>query len=243
MKKSIKLLGRRVDRLAFNEAVDFCLQRIANGENTHVITINPEMIMHSQGNTEFADVINTSDLNVPDGVGIKLALKFKGESIENIRGVEFSKNLLKIAAEQNLKVALLGAKEEVLQTAIQKLKEEFPNLNLVYTGNGYFDDDTQIKEDIISAQPNVLLVALGAPKQEFFIKNILHKLNSCIAIGVGGSFDVYSGLTKEAPKIWQKLGLEWLYRTLSDPKRFKRIFPTLPLFLIKCIMEKTDDKR
>ena len=151
--------------------------------------------------------------------------------------------MLNIASERGYKVALIGAKEEGLQAAIKKLKEEFPSLNIVYSRNGYFDDDTQIKEDIINAQPNILLVALGAPKQEFFIKSILNKLNSCTAIGVGGSFDVYSGLTKEAPKIWQKLGLEWLYRTLSDPKRFKRIFPTLPLFLIKCIMEKTDNKR
>lgn len=243
MKNSIYLLKRRVDRLSFDEATKFCIDALKNNKNTHVITINPEMIMQSQSNSEFTDVINSSDLNVPDGVGIKLALKFKGEQIENIRGVEFSKNLLKIASEQNLKVALLGAKEEVLQTAIQKLKEEFPSLNIVYARNGYFEDDAQIKEDIISAQPNILLVALGAPKQEFFIKSILNKLQACVAVGVGGSFDVYSGLTKEAPKIWQKLGLEWLYRTLSDPKRFKRIFPTLPLFLIKCIMEKTDNKR
>ena len=243
MKNSIYLLDRRVDRLTFDEATEFCINALNDNKNTHVITINPEMIMQSRGNSEFADVINSSDLNVPDGVGIKLALKFKGEQIENIRGVEFSKNLLKIASEKGYKVGLLGAKEEVLQTAIKKLKEEFPSLNIVYARNGYFEDDTQIKEDIISAQPNILLVALGAPKQEFFIKSILGKLQACIAVGVGGSFDIYSGLTKEAPKIWQKLGLEWLYRTLSDPKRFKRIFPTLPLFLIKCIMEKTDNKR
>ncbi len=241
MEKSVKLLNRRVDRLTFSEATDFCLKALDEQKNIHIITINPEMIMQSQGNSEFADVINSSDLNVPDGIGIKYALKFRGEQIENIRGVEFSKNLLKISSERGYKVALLGAKEEVLQTAITKLKEEFPNLNIVYSHNGYFDSDEQIKEDIISASPQVLLVALGAPKQEFFIKSIIEKLQGCVAIGVGGSFDVYSGLTKEAPKIWRKLGLEWLYRTLSDPKRFKRIFPTLPLFLIKCIMEKTDN--
>ncbi|MBR1977714.1 WecB/TagA/CpsF family glycosyltransferase [bacterium] len=243
MKNSIFLLNRRVDRFSFGDATEFCLSAINEGRSIQVITINPEMIMASQGNNEFAQVINSSDLNVPDGIGIKYALKFRGEKIENIRGVEFSKNLLKIASEKDLRVALFGAKEEVLQAAIQKLKEEFPTLNIVYARNGYFDDDTVIKEEIISANPNILLVALGAPKQEFFIKSILDKLNACVAVGVGGSFDVYSGLVKEAPQIWQKLGLEWLYRTLIDPKRFKRIFPTLPLFLIKCIMEKTGNKR
>lgn len=241
MKKSVYLLNRRVDRLTFAEATEFCLSALENKKNIHIITINPEMIMQSQGNHEFAEVINSSSLNVPDGIGIKYALKFRGEQIENIRGVEFSKNLLKIASESGFKVALIGAKEEVLQTAITKLKEEFPNLNIVYSRNGYFDSDEQIKQDVISASPDILLVALGAPKQEFFIKSIIDNMQGCVAIGVGGSFDVYSGLTKEAPKIWQKLGLEWLYRTLSDPKRFKRIFPTLPLFLIKCIMEKTDN--
>lgn len=241
MKKSVNLLNRRVDRLTFAEATEFCLSALENKKNIHIITINPEMIMQSQGNHEFAEVINSSSLNVPDGIGIKYALKFRGEQIENIRGVEFSKNLLKIASERGFKVALIGAKEEVLQTAITKLKEEFPNLNIVYSHNGYFDSDEQIKQDVISASPDILLVALGAPKQEFFIKSIIDDMQGCVAIGVGGSFDVYSGLTKEAPKIWQKLGLEWLYRTLSDPKRFKRIFPTLPLFLIKCIMEKSDN--
>lgn len=241
MKKSVYLLNRRVDRLTFAEATEFCLSALENKKNIHIITINPEMIMQSQGNHEFAEVINSSSLNVPDGIGIKYALKFRGEQIENIRGVEFSKNLLKIASESGFKVALIGAKEEVLQTAITKLKEEFLNLNIVYSRNGYFDSDEQIKQDVISASPDILLVALGAPKQEFFIKSIIDNMQGCVAIGVGGSFDVYSGLTKEAPKIWQKLGLEWLYRTLSDPKRFKRIFPTLPLFLIKCIMEKTDN--
>ena len=95
MKNSIYLLKRRVDRLSFDEATKFCIDALKNNKNTHVITINPEMIMQSQSNSEFTDVINSSDLNVPDGVGIKLALKFKGEQIENIRGVEFSKNLLK----------------------------------------------------------------------------------------------------------------------------------------------------
>ncbi len=243
MEKSTKLLDRRIDTFSFEEATSICLSAIEEGKSIQVITINPEMIMQSQENSEFASAINSSDLNVPDGVGIKLALKLRGENIQNIRGVEFSKNLLKIASEKNYKVALFGAKEEVLQAAIQKLKEEFPNLNIVFQRNGYFEDEEQIRHDIISASPNILLVALGAPKQEFFIKRIAGSLNSCVSIGVGGSFDVYSGLTKEAPKIWRMLGLEWLYRTLSDPKRFKRIFPTLPLFLIKCIMEKTDNKR
>lgn len=241
MKKSVYLLNRRVDRFTFAEVTELCLSALECKKNIHIITINPEMIMQSQGNREFAEVINSSNLNVPDGIGIKYALKFRGEQIENIRGVEFSKNLLKIASESGFKVALIGAKEEVLQTAITKLKEEFLNLNIVYSRNGYFDSDEQIKQDVISASPDILLVALGAPKQEFFIKSIIDNMQGCVAIGVGGSFDVYSGLTKEAPKIWQKLGLEWLYRTLSDPKRFKRIFPTLPLFLIKCIMEKTDN--
>ena len=87
-----------------------------------------------------------------------------------------------------------------------------------------------------------MFVALGAPKQEFFISELKEQMPNTIFIGVGGSFDVWSGITKRAPKIWQKLGLEWLYRTLKEPSRFKRIFPTLPMFLIRVIMETIHEK-
>ena len=112
------------------------------------------------------------------------------------------------------------------------------NLNVVYSHDGYFDNDEDIIESVISANPDLILVALGSPKQEFFIHNLKEKLPNSTLIGLGGSFDVWAGVVERAPKIYQKLGLEWLYRTLKEPKRFKRIFPTLPLFVLKVLKER-----
>lgn len=240
--KNAKLQNHRIDLINSEEALNFCLDRIKNGQNTHVVTINPEMIVNTKANRRFSNIINNADLNIADGVGIKIALKMKTIDIQNIRGVDFSRKLLEIASNNNLKVALLGAKEEVILKAVENIKTWFPNINIVYSRNGYFDNVDEIKNEIINSEPNILLVALGSPNQEYFISEILPSLNSCTAVGVGGSFDVYSGLTIEAPEIYRKMGLEWLYRTISDPKRFKRIFPTLPIFLIDSIIESIREK-
>ena len=175
---------------------------------------------------------------VPDGIGVQLGLKILGKDIKRIAGVEFGKALLIKAARENKKVALIGAKEEVLIQAILNLKEEIPNLNIVYSHNGYFDSDAEILAEAVKAQPDVVLVALGSPKQEFFINQLKLKLPNSVLIGLGGSFDVWAGVVKRAPKIYQQLGLEWLYRTVKEPQRLKRIFPTLPVFVLRVLKER-----
>ncbi len=210
---------------------------IEEKRNFHIVTINPEMIMYAQENKDFFEIINNSNLNIIDGIGIKIALKFQNINAENIRGVDFSRELLKLAEKNNYPAALLGAKEEVIQHAVENFLSEYKNLNIVYSRNGYFENDDEIIEEIKAKQPSVVLVGLGSPKQEEMIVKLKQVLNGAVMVGVGGSFDVFSGLTKESPKIFQKLGLEWLYRTICEPKRLKRIFPALPLFLLKCIID------
>ena len=134
--------------------------------------------------------------------------------------------------------------QPAIQKASENLRDEFQNLNITYIRNGYFsvEEESVIREEIKAVSPRVMFVALGAPKQEIFISTLKEQMPNTIFIGVGGSFDVWSGVTKRAPEIWQKLGLEWLYRTLKEPSRFKRIFPVLPLFLIQVIMETIHEK-
>ena len=108
-------------------------------------------------------------------------------------------------------------------------------LNIVYYHNGYFNNETEIFEELNTKSAKLILVAMGAPKQEKFIYNAKKTLKPALMIGIGGSLDVWSGSIKRAPRIFQKLGLEWFYRTITQPSRIKRIFPTLPLFLIKAI--------
>ena len=136
-----------------------------------------------------------------------------------------------------MKLALLGAKDEVISTLVDKLKHEFKNINIVFSQNGYYEDENVLLQNIKDSHPHVLLCALGSPKQEFLIYRLKEMLQGCVMIGVGGSFDVFAGFVKRAPAIWQKLGLEWLYRVIRQPERFKRIFPTLPIFLFQSIID------
>ncbi len=226
-----------MDILTYNQALECAKSAIDNGENMQVVTINPEMVELAKKDKDFANVLKHSELVVADGVGIKIALKLKGVNQERIGGVDYSRSLIEMCARNNLRLALLGAKEEVINTVCQKLKCEFENLNIVFSHNGYFNDENAILNEIKKACPQVLLCALGAPKQEFIIYRLKEMLQGCTMVGVGGSFDVFAGCVQRAPIMWQKLGLEWLYRTIKQPERFRRIFPTLPIFLFESIID------
>ena len=113
------------------------------------------------------------------------------------------------------------------------MQNQIGGLNIVYYHNGYFDNDNEIYDEINAKSPRLILVAMGSPRQEQFIYNAKKVLKPALMIGIGGSLDVWSGMVKRAPKIFQILGLEWLYRTITQPSRLKRIFPTLPMFIIK----------
>ena len=236
------LLNCPIDLCDIDFAIEKSKQAVDSNQNLHIVTINPEMIMNAQSNKEFFQIINSSELNIVDGVGVKIGLKFKKINQNQIRGVDFSRRLIKLASENNYRVGFLGAKEEVIQKAKENFLNEYPNLNFTYTRNGYFQNDEEIIEEIKNVSPQIMLIGLGSPKQEEFIFKLKQTLNGCVFVGVGGSFDVFSGIVKESPLIFQKLGLEWLYRTISQPERFKRIFPTLPIFLIKCIISSIQKK-
>ena len=233
----VKILGFGVDTFTFDEALEYI-----TSNHGQVVTINPEMIETACKNSEFANIINSSEMVVPDGIGVQLGLKILGKNVKRIAGIELGKALLVRSAQTNKRVALIGAKEDVLTLAVSKLKNEIPNLNIVYSHNGYFENDFDILDNIVHSEPDVILVALGSPKQEFFNSQLKLRLPNAVMIGLGGSFDVWAGVVKRAPKIYQSLGLEWLYRTIKEPQRFKRIFPTLPVFIIKVIKERFTGK-
>ena len=237
MEKKATVLNCPIDLYNADEAIKEVREALKEKRNFHVVTINPEMIMNAQKNKPFFEIINNSDMNIIDSVGVKLALKIKGINQNQIRGVDFARLLVKEAAKNNLKIAFLGAKEEVIKKTCENFLKKYPSLNIVYSRNGYFNNDDEIIEEIKQKTPDIVLVGLGSPRQEEFIVKLKKELQGAAMVGVGGSFDVFSGLVKESPKIYQKMGLEWLYRTILQPERFKRIFPVLPLFLIKCIID------
>ncbi len=242
MIKNTTVLNCRVDLVDEKEAIELVQKSIEEKNNLHIITINPEMIMNAQKNLSFLNIVNSSDLNITDGVGVKMALKLQNINQNQIRGVDFSRKLINLASKNNYRIAFLGAKEEIIQKTKENFLKQYPNLNIVYIRNGYFKNDEEIIKEIIDASPQILLVGLGSPKQEEIISKLKNNLTGCTMVGVGGSFDVFSGIVKESPEIYRKLGIEWLYRTIKQPERFKRIFPTLPIFLIKCIINTVKKK-
>ena len=184
---------------------------------------NPNMCLASMGNYIF------------DKTSLLKALE-EDEKIEN--SIEFSRRMVEECAKSEQSVALVGAKPEIVQKAKENLEHEIQGLYVTYAHDGYFRDDDEILNELKIRQPRLVLCALGSPKQEEFILKAKELLPDALFVGVGGSFDVWSGVVERAPEIYQKLGLEWLYRTVKEPKRFKRIFPTLPLFVLKVLREK-----
>lgn len=235
-RKTVKLLGFNIDTFGFEDAISYAKDLIESEKGGQIITINPEMIEYGLKNPDFAQILNSADLVIPDGVGIKIGLKIKGINTQRVAGIEFSHRLIEECAKNNFSVALIGAKPDTIEKTSQNLKSELENLNIVYTQDGYFHDRGLVLSELAQNAPRLVLVALGSPKQEEFIRDARKLLPQSLMIGVGGSFDVWSGEVKRAPWIFQKLGLEWLYRTVKEPWRFKRIFPTLPRFLFRVLL-------
>ncbi len=229
----VKILGIDVDSFTFDEAVNW-----AYSNHGQIVTINPEMISCANSSPDFANVIKDAQLVVPDGIGVEIGLKILGYRVKRIAGIELGKALIIKFSKEGKSIAFVGAKPEIVDKAIKNLKSEISCLNVVYSHDGYFEDDEEVLNSLTLSKPDLVLVALGSPKQEFFISKLKKNLPEATMIGLGGSFDVWAGAVKRAPLIYQRMGLEWLYRTIKEPQRFKRIFPTLPLFVLKVLKEK-----
>lgn len=223
------LLGYNIDTYDFESAVQY-----AKENSGQVITINPEMM----SNPEMIDIVNSAELVIPDGIGVQIGLKIIGYDVKRIPGIEFARRMIEECSKEGKSVAMVGAKPEIIEMACENLQNKIENLNIVYKQDGYFQDDKKILEELTDKNPRLVLCAMGSPKQELFIKDAKECMRETLFIGVGGSFDVWSGCVQRAPEIWQKLGLEWLYRTIKEPKRIQRIFPTLPLFILRVFIEK-----
>ncbi len=238
-RKTHKVLGYDVDLLTFDEAVKVILERIKEKKGMQVVTINPEMIELAGKSKVFSSILRNADLVVPDGSGIKLALKLKGIEQEQIPGIDLAHELITSCEIFKYSVALIGAKESVLQTTVKRLKSEFEGIDICYYKNGYFasSKEDEIINALAESDPQLVLVALGAPKQEIFINKCRKKIPEAVFIGVGGSFDVWAGEVERAPEFFRIMGCEWIYRTYKQPERIKRIYKTLPMFLFKAIIE------
>jgi N-acetylglucosaminyldiphosphoundecaprenol N-acetyl-beta-D-mannosaminyltransferase len=231
-----RLLGYPVHLVDKGKAEAFVKARLSTGKTLQVVTLNPEMMMQGDLNPELGGILKDANLVLPDGAGLVWALRKRGHSVKRLPGIEFSESLLGWAAETNQPVAFIGAAQDVLTLAIENLQKRFPGLRVVYQHHGFFqpgEEERQIVQACVEAQPKIVLVALGVPRQEIWIHRYKSLFSGAVMVGVGGSLDVWSGKTLRAPAWMRRLNLEWLYRITSEPWRIKRTYKTLPMFVVK----------
>lgn len=238
----IEILGVPISNITMDGAVEKVSEFMKSDQLHPIYTPNPEIVMMAKDNKEFLEVIQKADLVVPDGIGVVIASRLqKSERLpERVAGYDLVQNTMKRAVKEGYKYYFFGSKPGVAEEAARKMRETYPGIQIVGTRDGYFkkEDEAAIIQDINASGANILLVALGAPKQEIWIERNKHLLtNVRVAIGVGGSLDGMAGIVKRAPLAFQKLGLEWFYRLLQQPTRFKRML-VLPLFLKEVVFYK-----
>lgn len=231
----VDILGVKVASLTMKEAVNTVLDFISRREPVIVATANAEMIMNATRDPELKKVLDTAALVVPDGAGTVWAAHHLGYKMpERVAGYDMVQELLRIAPQKQLRIYFFGSAPGVAEKAKRKAETLYPGVNIVGVRNGYFSaaDEPDIVADIKKAEPDILLAALGVPKQEKWLHKYYKELNVPVSIGVGGTFDVMAGVMKRAPLWMQKAKLEWLFRGLLQPKRAGRLL-ALPKFVIK----------
>lgn len=234
MGQRLEILGIGIDRIDSNEALRQIGQFIASGTPHQIVTANAEIIYQASKNEKMKDVINAAQMVTADGSGVVWASRQLGQPLaQRVTGIDLVNSICEQSAKDKWKIYILGSAPGVADTAANNIRDKFPGCNIVGTHHGYFNEqeEARIIAELEQLQPDVLFVALGAPKQEYWIADHIQQLNIPVAMGIGGSMDVLSGNVRRAPKWMQKMSLEWLYRLLIQPTRFKRVL-ALPKFML-----------
>ncbi|RVU70527.1 MULTISPECIES: WecB/TagA/CpsF family glycosyltransferase [Lactobacillus] len=231
----VNVLGVNFDNKTFNQFQNEFISRLNDHESTFIVTANPEIVMAANENPRYLKVLQEdADYITADGIGIvKAAKMLKTPLPERVTGYDLFLWLMKIANERGLRVYLIGAKPSVIHAVQAKVAKEYSNVNLVGAEDGYFTEDLDlVARRIQRTQPDLVFAALGFPKQEYLLSILRQNAMPALMMGVGGSFDVFSGQVKRAPEAFQKTHLEWFYRLVTNPTRFKRMM-VLPRFVAK----------
>ncbi len=240
MRDTIEILGVRVDRVTFGEALDIAEGFMKEEGLSTIFTPNSEIVMCAQEDSEMMQILNNADMCTADGVGIVYGSRILKDPVpERVAGFDLVCALLERVSKTGDGVFLFGAKPGIAEKAKEKMEEKYPGLSIVGCRDGYFkpEDEGEIVRQINESGAKLLLVCLGAPKQEKWITAHKDELNVNLCMGVGGTLDVFAGVAKRAPQILIKLNLEWAYRVLKNPTRIKR-FVALPQFALKVLKEK-----
>ncbi|WP_252501982.1 WecB/TagA/CpsF family glycosyltransferase [Sporosarcina sp. Marseille-Q4943] len=236
MKETI--LGVDVNTENYDELIPKLFNNIDAKKKSLIVAINPEKLMKAKDDPALKALLNRAEFQIPDGIGVIIASKIqKGNIQSRVTGVDMMDRIVREAARTGKSIFLYGAKPGVADAAAAKLIETYPDLKVAGTQDGYEKDTSKVIAKINAAQPDILFVAMGSPKQELWIEEHRDNLHPILYQGVGGSFDVLAGNIKRAPAAFQKIGAEWFYRLLLEPSRIKRQM-NLPKFLFEIIRQK-----
>ena len=231
----IDVLGTKFDDLTMDEALARGEALIEEHAASYAVTPNPEIVMFCREDPETAAAVERASLVIADGIGVIYGAKLLSTPLkQKLPGIDFTTALMERMAKKGQSVFLFGAKPGVAEAAAENLQKRFPGLVIAGTNDGYFTDDAPIVSKINAAKPDLLLVCLGAQKQEKWMFSHAGVLDAGLMIGAGGSLDVFAGTVERAPEKWQKAGLEWLYRLLKEPKRLGRMMKLPQFMLLVC---------
>ncbi|WNS42645.1 WecB/TagA/CpsF family glycosyltransferase [Paenibacillus sp. MMS20-IR301] len=237
---TVPIFGIRVSKVDMAATVSYLTDAIRDRAAHQVITANPIMVMAALENPAYMEIMKSAELVVPDGTGVVWAAEYCKQPVaERVAGFDLLHELLRTGESYNWRVYLLGSTPEVIRETASRLQTGYPGIIIAGYRDGYFgpESDEEVLTDILEAKPDLLFVARGADSQEPWIAKHKARLQIPVMMGVGGSFDVISGKSRRAPKAFQKLRAEWLYRLLKEPTRYKRML-ALPRFAVKVVREK-----
>lgn len=238
----IDVMGIRFDNVTMEEALERAKELLSSEGADYVVTPNSEIVYEAMADRELEDLLNGASLVLPDGAGVVLGSKILGTPLkQKVAGVDFADQLLEVLAQTGGSVYLLGSKPGVAELAAEKMLEKHPGLTIAGLADGYFKDEAPVIEKINLAKPDVLFVCLGAPKQERFMAAHRAELQVRLMAGLGGSLDSFAGTVKRAPRWMINCSLEWLYRLIKEPWRFKRML-RLPKFIWRVVCRRISGK-
>ncbi|MFA4818259.1 MAG: WecB/TagA/CpsF family glycosyltransferase [Patescibacteria group bacterium] len=239
----LHIFNIKIDDCNLGEIVEKIKAYIRSNQRTFVVTANPEILLRAHKNKQYHAIISRARLVCIDGAGVILASYLLGKPLKQgrVTGADLVEELAKQSEANDFTLYFVGYNDNVLQKATQNLKLKYPNCKIAGYAEGPFfnvnqtmpinnQDNNWLVNDIKAKKPDILLVGFGSPKQDYWLDYYLPLLPCKVGIGVGGSFDYFAGAIKRAPKAWQSLGLEWLYRLVKQPVRLRRIFNAVVVF-------------
>ncbi|MFC1645698.1 WecB/TagA/CpsF family glycosyltransferase [Candidatus Omnitrophota bacterium] len=219
----MRILDVNYDNITSVDALDKALFLLENNNKSNIFFLNADCLYIAQRDGQYRDILNSADLVLPDGIGLKLATRLSGSKMQdNCNGSDFSPLLMARATGQGYKIFLLGGRQGIAERAARNIQEKIPQVQVAGTHSGYFDNEKEVIDKINGSGADILFVAMGVPLQEKWICRNRDRINPKLCLGVGALLDYLSGNIRRAPKIFRAIHMEWAWRIFIEPKRLWR---------------------